>query len=121
MGPLIVGGPGLVLILLGAGIIILPRLKGRKNALLRRTGTAIEADFQCVEKNKNLNVGGRNPFNVITVWSDPSTSEKHTFRSDNLWYDPSDQIDREKITVFMERNNPKKYYVDLSFLPTKKE
>jgi hypothetical protein len=39
----------------------------------------------------------------------------------NLWYDPSGQIDREKITVFMERNNPTKYYVDLSFLPSKKQ
>jgi len=120
MGPLIVGGPGLLLILLGAGIIVIPGLKGRKNAILRRSGTAVEADFQRVEKNTNLNIGGRNPFNVITEWRDPSTSETHTFRSDNLWYDPSGQIDREKITVFMERNNPKKYYVDLSFLPTKK-
>jgi hypothetical protein len=121
MGPLIVGGPGIVLILLGAGFIMIPGLKGRKNAVLRRTGTAIEADFQCVEKNKNLNIGGRNPYNVITQWTDPSTSETHTFRSDNLWYDPSGQIDREKITVFMERNNPTKYYVDLSLLPSKKQ
>ena len=30
------------------------------------------------------------------------------------------QIDREKISVFMEINNPKNYYVDLSFLPSKK-
>jgi hypothetical protein len=121
MGPLIVGGPGLALVLLGAGIIVIPGLKGRKNERLRRTGTAVEADFQGIEKNKNLNIGGRNPFNVITVWRDPSTSETHTFRSDNLWYDPTGQIDREKITVFMERNNPKKYYVDLSFLPAQKK
>ena len=121
MGPFIVGGPGIVLLLLGAGIIIIPGLKGRKNEVLRRSGIAIEADFQCVEKNTNLNIGGRNPYNVLTQWRDPSTSETHTFKSDNLWYDPSGQMDREKITVFMERNNPKKYYVDLSFLPAKKK
>ena len=99
----------------------MPGLKGRKNAKLRRTGTAVDAAFQRVEKNTNLNIGGRNPYNVITEWTDPSTSQRHTFKSDNLWHDPSDQIDREKITVFMERNNPKRYYVDLSFLPTEKK
>jgi hypothetical protein len=26
-------------------------------------------------------------------------------------------MNRDKITVFIERANPKKYYIDLSFLP----
>jgi len=118
MWPFIVAGIGLVFLALGGGIIMVAKRKGRKNEFLRRNGTPVETDFLRVEK-KDLNIGGKNPYKVITTWTDPSTSEERTFTSDNLWHDPSDQIDREKITVFFEKDNPKNYYVDISFLTKK--
>ncbi len=119
MIPMIFGGIGLVFIILGGGLIIIPRLKGRQNEHLKRNGTPLETDYQRVEKNKDINLGGKNPYRVITQWTDPSTSETHIFKSDNLWHDPTDQITMEKITVYIESNNPDKYYIDLTFLSKK--
>jgi hypothetical protein len=116
-GPLIVGGMGAVFFLIGGGIWLFSRLRGQRDEYLRTRGTPIQTKFQNVELNRGLTVNGANPFRVVTQWQDPTTSELHVFRSNNLWFDPTDHIKQGQITVFIEGNNPKKYFVDLSFLP----
>ncbi len=116
-GSVILGGMGGVFFTIGTGIILVGVLKNRKDEYLKKNGVPIETKFQSVEINTSLSVNGKHPFVVLTRWQNPSTSELHIFQSNNLWFDPSDYIKSERITVFIERNNPKKYYVDLSFLP----
>jgi hypothetical protein len=103
--------------LIGATIILITLLRGRRDKYLKQQGTPIETEYQRVELNKAFAVNGRHPFRVLTQWQNPATSEVHVFASNNLWYDPSSYIKSNKIRVFIERNNPKKYYVDLAFLP----
>lgn len=116
-GAVIVGGLGSVFFLIGAGIILVTILKGRRDEYLKRHGMRIDTEFLSVDINKALTVNGRHPFRILTQWQNPSTSEVHIFESNNLWFDPSSYIKDKRITVFIERNNPRKYYVDLSFLP----
>ena len=116
-GSIIVGGLGGIFLLIGGGIFLAPKLKSRKNEYLREQGSPIETEFQSVAFNTAVSVNGRNPFQVITQWKNPSTSQIQIFKSDNLWYDPTEHIQNKRIRVFVDRNNPKKYYVDLSFLP----
>lgn len=119
LGQVIVGGIGLFIVLLGLGIAVIPKLKGRKNKFLRQTGEALETTFHEVKINKNLGIGGRHPYKVITKWTDPVTGEEHIFTSDNLWFNPTGQITHNKIMVYIEHGNPKKFFVDLSFLKAK--
>jgi hypothetical protein len=116
-GSIILGGLGGVFFVIGAGIFLVPMLKGKKNDFLREQGTPIETEFQSVALNRAVAVNGNCPFQVVTQWKNPATSEIHIFKSDNLWYDPSQYIRNKWIRVFIDRNNPKRYYVDLSFLP----
>jgi hypothetical protein len=116
-GAAILGGLGGVFFLIGSGIILAGSLASRKSEYLRKNGVPIETEYQSVEQNTAFSVNGRHPFRVLTQWQNPSTSELHIFKSNNLWFDPSSYIESKKITVFIERNNPKKYFVDLSFLP----
>lgn len=113
----ILGGLGAVFFLIGTGILLAGILKDRKDKYLKKYGRRIETNYQSVELNTSYTVNGRNPFRVLTHWQNPVTSEIHIFKSNNLWFDPSDYINKKTITVFIENNNPKKYYVDLSFLP----
>ena len=39
------------------------------------------------------------------------------FHSENLWFDPSSFMKRRKVTVLLDPNNPKRYYMDVTFLP----
>ncbi len=116
-GSVIVGALGGIFLLIGGGFFLAPMLKSRKNEYLREQGSPIETEFQSVALNTAVSVNGRNPFQIITQWKNPSTSQIHIFKSDNLWYDPTEHIQNRRIRVFIDRNNPKKYCVDLSFLP----
>jgi hypothetical protein len=116
-GPLIVGGVGTAFFVFGAGISLFTHLKGKRDEHLRTHGMPIQTKFHGVEINRTLEVNGSHPFRVVTHWQNPATSELHIFKSNNLWFDPSDYIKQKQITVFIEGNNPKKYLVDLSFLP----
>lgn len=117
LGSMILGGLGSLFFLIGGGMVLASVLKGRKQEYLKRNGTRISTTFQSVELNTSLAVNGRHPFRVFTQWTNPSTSEIHVFESDDLWFDPSPHINERAITVFIEPGNPKKYHVDLSFLP----
>ncbi len=116
-GPLVIGGIGSVFFLIGAGIVLAGLLKGRREEYLRMHGTPVSTEFQSVEQNTSVALNGRHPFCVFTQWHNPVTAEVHVFQSKNVWFDPSDYIQQKQITVFIDAANPKKYLVDLSFLP----
>ena len=117
LGTTIVGGIGAVFFIIGFLIILVIALKDRKVKHLKKNGVTVEAKFQSVEINGSLEVNGRNPYQILAQWKDPSTSELYVFMSENLWFDPTDHIEKDEITVLIDKENPKKYHVDTSFLP----
>jgi hypothetical protein len=116
-GPTIVAGIGGVFFLIGVGMMLATRVQKRTDDRLMHEGMPIQADFQQVDLNTSLSINGRHPFRVLTQWQDPATSRIHIFASHNLWFDPSKYITQKQIRVYVDRTNPKRYYVDLSFLP----
>jgi hypothetical protein len=115
--PAIFGGLGAVFATIGFSIILFGRLKQRNITYLKQHGVKIKTRFQSVERNRAYRVNGQSPYRIHTQWKNPGTAKLHVFKSENLWFDPTDHIDRDEITVIIARNNPKKYYVDTSFLP----
>jgi hypothetical protein len=111
------GGLGTVFLAIGAGMIVVPLLTRRTDERLLHEGRPVEADFQGVHLNTAISVNGRCPFRVTAQWLDPSTAQVRVFESHNLWFDPTSYMKDKKIRVFLDTNNPNKYYVDLSFLP----
>ena len=120
-GPVILGAMGTIFFLIGAGVALVPMLKKRQGEYLKEQGRAVETDFKSVRVNNAVFVNGRNPYRVLTQWKEPSSSQVRVFESNDIWYDPSEHIKSQRIRVFLDKNNPKKYYVDLSFLPKNEE
>jgi len=116
-GTVIIGGLGGVFFLISASMFLVPALKTRKGANLKDQGVSVEAEFVGVELNTGFSVNGQSPFRIVTQWINPSTSELHVFRSEDIWFDPTTYMTNKHIRVYIERDNPKKYFVDLSFLP----
>jgi len=109
---------GAVFTLIGAGVFVFAHVKRKREEELRATGLRITTLFQGVEMNKLVRLNHRHPFRVLTQWQNPTTSEVHVFRSENLLFDPTHFIAPGKeITVFIERDNPRRYHMDVSFLP----
>ena len=116
LGVIVLGGMGSGFSLVGAALVF---SWGRKKTDpgIKLTGMSIQTDFQGVERDTNYSEGGRHPFFVVTQWKNPATGEIHLFHSDPIWYDPTAHIKTGKITVYIERGNPEKYFMDISFLP----
>jgi hypothetical protein len=117
LGVIIVGVLGTVFSLIGLALVFAFGRKPGGDPRLKLHGQAIQTDFQGVERDASYSVNGRNPFQVVTQWKNPNTGEIHLFHSDYLWYDPTSHIKTGKITVYTERGNPGKYFMDTSFLP----
>jgi hypothetical protein len=117
IGPTLTGGIGVAFFSIGSIALFLGRDRRRRNEWLKRNGARLETKFQSVERNKSLSIGGRNPFRIVSRWLDPSTNELHLFESENLWFDPTEFVRDPHIAVYVERGNPRRYYMDVSFLP----
>lgn len=113
----IVGGLGLVFGLVGFGMTVYGLLHQRGKAFLQKNGVRILTAFQSVERNTGFEVNGRNPYRIVSQWQHPETGDIHRFVSDNLWFDPSDYITSDTVPVLIDESNPKKYWMDTSFLP----
>lgn len=113
----ITGGIGLVFFTIGAAMIGLARRSSHREACLRTQGVPVQARVQGIEENESIQVNGRSPYRIMAQWQDPATSQIHLFHSGNIWFDPTEYVTREHITVLLDRKNPKRYHVDVSFLP----
>lgn len=116
-GATILGILGGIFFAIGAGIALFITLSLRKKTNLTSTGDAIEANFQSVKRNESISVNNTHPYQILAQWLNPRTNEIHIFKSENIWFDPTSHIKNKKIKVYIEPNNPKKYHVDISFLP----
>jgi hypothetical protein len=114
---LIFGGLGLIFTSIGAGVGLSRSLRNKKNQWLKVNGTPVEATIQSVELNTSFKVNGKSPYVIYTQWLNPETGKVHVFKSESIWYNPSDYLPGETLPVYVDRRNLKSYYVDLSFLP----
>jgi hypothetical protein len=117
LGTTILGGLGVVFTGIGAGIVFGMRAGEKKKHYLLAYGNAIETEIQGVDRNTGVEVNGQNPWRISSQWLDPKTNLVRIFHSENLWFDPSSFMKRKKVTVLVDPNNPKRYHMDISFLP----
>jgi len=117
LGATILGGLGVIFTGIGAGIVFATRAGEKKKHYLMAYGNAIETEVQGVDRNTGVEINGQNPWRISSQWLDPKTNMVRIFHSENLWFDPSGFMKRKKVTVLVDPNNPKRYHMDISFLP----
>lgn len=108
---------GAIFFLIGSVIIFAGISSKKKREYLLMHGQLIHAKLQEVGLNTSLSVNGRNPYLILGQWLDPATNQMHIFESDNIWFDPQEFIKTDTIPVYIAPGNPKKYWMDISFLP----
>jgi hypothetical protein len=116
-GPTLLGGLGSIFGAIGAGMLLVRWASGRRAAELRLRGRRVLAKLQSIERNTSLAVNGAHPWRIVCQWIDPATGMLHLFKSENLWFDPTPHVHAGELTVFVDPRNPRRYVVDVSFLP----
>lgn len=113
--------PGLGLISLIIGVTgISAKSRGKKSEKrLKENGELIYADYVETIINTSYSVNGRHPYKIICEWTNPVDSEEYTFKSKNIWSNPEDIVEERNIKqfpVYIDKNNKKKYFVDIDIL-----
>lgn len=114
-GAIVVGGMGLLFSFFGLGYYLKRKVSRSRRDQLKQSGLLVRADFDSVDTNRYIRVNRRNPFFIRCNWKDPLTGVNYRFKSGFMWSDPTSLIGvHQKIDVYMDKNNPRKYYVDIS-------
>jgi hypothetical protein len=101
----------------GAGSMAVRRARAARRTRLKRDGRRVDSEFQSIRVNTQVAMNGVNPWRIVVQWKNPASGDVHRFESEDIWFDPSAHIPSTLLTVYLDPKNPKKYYVDVSFLP----
>ena len=116
-GPTLLSGLGAVFALVGGGVLA-ARVRQRKvRAWLAQNGMRVQARFEGVDYDTSLTINGKHPWRLMAQWQHPATQKVYSFRSDPIWFDPSPYVNREKLDVMVNADDPSQYQIDTSFLP----
>lgn len=92
-------------------------VRKKKNAHLLREGTPIQVKITGIEKNTMIQINKKSPYQIMADVHDKSINTIKRYKSDNIYFDPTPYIVRENVTIYIDKNNANKYYMDVSFLP----
>ncbi len=114
----ITGGMGVMFAIFPVTMLVIGIKKTKKKAMLKRNKITIKAKYLGVRMNTMVSINGAQPYVIEAQWKEPNSNKVHVFKSENIWFDPSDFINTEELTVFVDDpRKPKSYWVDISFLP----
>ena len=105
-------GFGVVFLAVGLIPLLLMKKKGRNKEELIQNGFQVEAVIRDVTLNTMLSVNGRNPYRILCEGKD-QTGAVQVYTSDNIFMNVPSTVIGEPITVFVSKENPESYYVDI--------
>lgn len=111
------------LALIAAGAYLSKRTEDSQKRLINE-GYCVDADFDSAEKSIFNTRANRNIYNIeyYTIkcsYKDPSSGTVRSFTSEQirLRFNPNLELySRKTLKVYIDRNDPSKYYIDLEFL-----
>ena len=104
---------GLIFAAVGGIPLLVSSNKAKSVAALRENGMRVNAVITDIQKNTAISVNGVNPYILLCEGKDASNATK-VYKSANIYsLLPSSEIG-QPITVFVSRDNPDQYYVDIS-------
>jgi hypothetical protein len=114
---LLLGFFGVVFGGIGGGMLVAGGVEAAQRVRLQREGRRVGTSFQRVELNTSVSVNDAHPWRIVTQWQNPETGHVHLFHSDDIWFNPSEYVSGACVIVYVDPRNPKKYYMDITFLP----
>lgn len=121
-------GPSMVLFAMGAPLFLVGALlclagmmKQARKRRLQRHGRLLETHLHEVVRDQRIKKSGVHPYVIRCRWFDAQASQMQFFESESIWFDPLRYLEEKPIRVWQDRENPRKYHVDVSYLPTMRD
>ena len=113
--PFIFLGLGIIFLIVGITCMTVLCRRRSRNEQLVKNGFYVTARVRDIYPNENVRINGRSPFVLECHYKDPTTGTVHVFKSENIMFYPIDAKDTD-IRVYVDPQNPDRYYVDTSNL-----
>ena len=113
--PFIFLGLGILFLIVGITCMTVLCRRRSRNEQLVKNGFYVTARVRDIYPNENIRINGRSPFVLECHYKDPTTGTVHVFKSENIMFYPIDAKDTD-IRVYVDPQNPDRYYVDTSNL-----
>jgi hypothetical protein len=107
---------GLIALLIGVLTFISPIYSKRKKAWLQKNGQTITVPVLRVDKIQDSR--GTPSYFIIGQWQNPNDQKVYIFSSEQIIFDPNPYVSGQQLQVLIDPNNPNRYHMDISFLPT---
>jgi hypothetical protein len=108
---------GIVMLLFNILSVYFDRKRTRSQNSFKTTGRKVEAEIVRIDADMTLTIMKKNPYYVDIKWVDPMTGREYYHTIRYIWEDPKTLLaGRNKIDVYMDRNDPEKYFMDIEFL-----
>jgi hypothetical protein len=109
---------GGIFFFLGIYLLIRGILSDIGNKNLIKSGMKIAAEFVSVDRNEKYRMGDKNPWVIKCRWVDNRNNQEYYFVSKDYTIDPAPYLNgRYHIDVFIDPLDPRKYFMDTSFMP----
>ena len=93
------------------------RKKERSEKQFKTTGRKVEAQILRTDIDTTITVLKKNPYYIDCKWTDPMTGKEYTHTIRYIWKDPEMLLaGRRTIDVYIDRDDPEKYFMDIIFL-----
>ncbi len=106
---------GGLFVIIGGAFIASVIVSFIKKTKLITTGDAFTGVIIDVKMNMSVRINRRHPYKVECEVTDPYTTERYLYSSENIMEDISELIGSD-VTVYVDKNNKGKYYVDVKEL-----
>jgi len=110
---------GTIMLLSNLLLVYSDRKRTKSDNSFKANGRKLEAQIVKTGTDTSITIYRKNPFFVDCKWSDPDTGKEYTHTIRYIWKDPKILLaGRDNIDVYVDTNNPDKYFLDISFLGT---
>lgn len=108
---------GIVMLAFDLFLIYTNRKRNRIADNFKQTGRKVEAEITGVITDLNITVMDKHPYLINCRWTDPISGKEYSHSIDQIWKDPAPFLaGRRHIDVYIDRNNPDNYFLDIDFL-----
>ena len=97
---------------IGGIFLVMKRMHKRNIHRLLATGDKVEAEITDISNDRSQNLNGKYPIVIACKYVAPN-GRIYLFQSGPFWYESYEINPKKKVCVYIDRNNPSSYYVDV--------
>lgn len=107
----------MLLLILNLYFIYTNKKRSKTANIFKTTGRKVEAEITKIDIDMKTTVLNKHPHFIDCRWVDPMTGKEYTHTIKNIWVDPYSVLaGRKTIDVYIDRQNPDKYFMDIDFV-----